>query len=68
MKVLSGLFFLLWLLASSSVTWAANTVVLGDDGEITEEQADADTDKKKKDKKAKKTKKGDSEEEEPDCE
>ena len=67
MKVLSAMFLLLWLLASSSMTWAGNTIVLGDDGQITEEQADTapDADKDKKDKKGKK---GDSEEEEPDCE
>ena len=66
MKVLSGMFLLLWLLVSPAVTWAGNTIVLGDEGEVTEEQTDADT---KKDKKSKKDeKKGDSEEEEPDCE
>ena len=69
MKVLSAMFLLLWLLASSSMTWAENVIVLGDDGPITEEQADTatDADKDKKAKKAKKAKKGDSEEE-PDCE
>ena len=66
MKVLSAMFLLLWLLASSSMTWAENVIVLGDDGPITEEQADTATDADK-DKKAKKAKKGDSEEE-PDCE
>ena len=64
MKVLSAMFLLLWLLVSSSMTWAENTIVLGDDGPIIEEQADTavatDADKDKK---------GDSEEEEePDCE
>ena len=66
MKVLSGMFLLLWLLASPALTWAGNTIVLGDDGEITEEQTDTDTNKDEKAKKDNKT--GDSEEEEPDCE
>ena len=65
MKVLSAMFLLLWLLASASMAWAGNTIVLGDDGQITEEQADTAPDASKD----KKTKKGDSEEEEePDCE
>ena len=73
MKVLSGMLFLLLLLMSSSMVRAGNTIVLGEDGQITEEQTEtaAETDQKgkevKKDKKGKKGKKGDSEEE-PDCE
>jgi len=68
MKVLSGMFLLLWLLASPAVTWASNTVVLGDDGEVTEEQTDTETAKDKKATKDKEGTKDDSEEEEPDCE
>lgn len=64
MKFLSRLFFLLFILGFTSASNAANTVVLDENGQVTEEQSKSDD---KKDSKGKEDKTN-GEEEEPDCE
>ena len=70
MKFLSRMFLLFLLFTFSSLTWGENTVVLGENGQVTEEKAETDGNKDaaKEKKEKKKGKKKGSGDEEPDCE
>ena len=63
MKILPGIFLLLMMLISPSLTWAADEPSAGSSSEASADQAQSDKEKKKKAKKAK----GASGDEEPEC-
>lgn len=68
MKLFSRILWLFLIIGFTSSAWAENTVVLGENGQVKQEQSEDDSKKDSKDSKEKKKKAKKEGEEEPDCE